>query len=237
MATEGRSSNRQLSELVDIELYPDLVRMGGLASAVFSVAAKRRVRLGEVRDVPGMEHPAAIVISSGESSVSILLGVHKRWFSIKVFRGSNVWASGGTDELLPAVMAANAWLDGVTLAELANRFQFMSYSLLAEAYEKGNPVEVQWSLLLEDEAYVEIRPLLQAVYAIESLRDLFPVVSHNTQLRLYVDVDSRSSRQFWVTIQGDGMYRVEVGAEVGIGEVVGSLAAAVETLISYVRLS
>ncbi|GAA4084898.1 DUF6193 family natural product biosynthesis protein [Actinomadura miaoliensis] len=236
MTTGNGPQSPHPSAVINGDLYPDLVRMGGLTMAVIGVAAEHRIDIGEVLEASGKERLLSAKMASGSNLVSVLLGARERRFSITVSRNRHVGASGGTDDLLATVRMASYWLGGSTLAELSARFPFMSYNALSAAHERGNPLEFQWKWLLTHDAFAEIRHVLQAVHAVESLRSLFPIITHGTLLRLYDDIDLRPEGQYWIAMRADGTYRVEVPRD-GRSEVLGSLAAAVETLVSYVRLS
>lgn len=236
MAAESQPSDPAFYATVDRDLYADVISAGGLASAIIDAATGHGLVLEGVEEKPGEARFSTTGIASEYRTASILLGARERRFSIVVARGRYIHASGGTDDLASVAKVIGYWFGGPTLPELAARFPFMAYSALALAYEEGNPVEFQWRTLLQDDDFTEVRPLLEAVYAVESFRSLFPLISHNTQLRLHDDADNKSARQFWITMRSSGIYHVEKRTGTPRGEVVSSLASVIELLASYVRL-
>lgn len=235
MAEDNRSSHAEFYASVDGELYPDVISAGSLRSALLDAATRHGIGLDGVEARPGEVRFTATDTVSGRRSASVLLGAQERLFSMVVSQGRYLYATGGTDDLASVVKVISFWFDGSTLSELAARFSFMSYTRLALSFEGGDVVAFQWQNLLEDDDFLEIRPLLSAVYAVEDFRSFFPLVSHNTQLRLHDDVDLKSARQLWVTMQGGGRYRVELRGSLPRTEIVDSLAAAIDVLTSYVR--
>ncbi|HUR05295.1 MAG TPA: DUF6193 family natural product biosynthesis protein [Nonomuraea sp.] len=191
---------------VNQELYPDLEAMGGLTTAIMVTLSKKMPL--EVPVYPGGEGVTAAKIHSDRGVISVLLGVEKRLFYISISAETHPWTSGSTESIDSAIDVISEWLNGLTLSDLAARFPFMSHDPLAEAYEKGDPIEAQWELLLNDGTYASLRPLLLAVCANSSLRARFPYVSHG-RLRLARDPLSRSLDEIWATPLSGGAYRVE----------------------------
>lgn len=85
--------------------------------------------------------------SSDLGDIVIRLGLGRRSFSISLdsARGTFVWASGGTDDLVEVARLMDAWRGGVQLREMTTRFPFMSYPRLSQGYEDGRPVKTQFS--------------------------------------------------------------------------------------------
>lgn len=117
-------------------------------------------------------------------------------------------ATGLVTELRAAAGAAVRWQAGAGLRELQAAWSFVRYGALAEAYERGNPVEVRWREYRRMTAWHLDHDLVEAAYAEPRIRVLFPHTSH-TSLRL-----SRCTRPpFTVDVpfvvrRADGTYQV-----------------------------
>jgi hypothetical protein len=190
-------------------LYPDIVRHGGLAAALTEAARAASVDLGALT-TPGEAHgEATVVIDSDRGWISVIPGAARRVFIIDIANAVHNWAAGATEELAEVVAVASSWRGGATLRQLHDRFPFMTYTRLAQGYEDGNPVEVQWAELLEDPHLTRIRPLLRAARADERLGRLFPMVSHHTHAIFDLDHPKRwPIRSLSINMTIDGAYEV-----------------------------
>ncbi|MCO5993663.1 hypothetical protein [Actinoallomurus rhizosphaericola] len=183
MTNQNSQPAPDLSRIIDPNLYPDLMSLGGLAQAIRRTAEHLRIELGTITTQPGAGEFITAEIGSARGTISVLLGVERRLFSVKISAETHVWATGGIDDLDSVLGVADAWRKGASLQELTDHFPFMHETALARAYENGDPIVAQWDLLLSHSEYVELRPLLRAVHALDEFRSLFPYISHNV-LRL-----------------------------------------------------
>jgi hypothetical protein len=234
MSDDNENPKPSFSEILNHELYPDLIQLGGLASAMADTARRLSIDLGNIRVHSSAGRFNSATVDSGRGTISILLGAEKRLFGVDIYSGKGYpWASGSTDDLAAVVKVADAWRNGATLSELNTQFPFMKYSAMAQAYESGDPVATMWGLLLDDRDLEPIRPLLRAVRSDSRLGWLFPSVSHSTLLRLAKNYADRSEGEIWITQQADGTYRVESPGRSGSQRQVESAEAAVATATSY----
>ncbi|GAA3243849.1 DUF6193 family natural product biosynthesis protein [Actinocorallia longicatena] len=88
-------------------------------------------------------------------------------------------ARGKTTDLAAASGATAAWQTGSRLAALHEAWPFVHYGELAEAYERGNPTQVQWELLRRPGGPID-PDLIETAYAQSALRMLFPFSSHSS---------------------------------------------------------
>ncbi|MFE6161941.1 DUF6193 family natural product biosynthesis protein [Streptomyces sp. NPDC056486] len=192
------------------DLYPDLVELGGLQGALTRTSQQNGVDLGVIDGATSAssEDPNSAKLMSDRGTIMIYLGAEERRFYISIAEVQHSWAEGVTDDLLAVVGVANSWRTGATLRELNSRFPFMEYSELAQAYEDGDPVAIQWGTLLHDDAFADYRSLTQEVYADERLRALFPFYSMG-MLRLSADHTSRQASEIKISPLSGGGYRVE----------------------------
>ncbi|MEW9519253.1 DUF6193 family natural product biosynthesis protein [Streptomyces tubercidicus] len=210
MTAENEGPDRGDTGVLNADLYPDLVKLGGLASALIHASQENGIELGRVR--PGSGSKEAEFVSaasdSDRGSALINLGVDRRWFSISIENDVHSWASGGTDDIVSTVKMLDAWRRGVTLQELNTLFPYMHFDEMAQAYETGDPVATQWNQLLTDGDPFFSQALLQKIHSNDRLRTLFPFLSHGT-LRLARDHTDRTAGEIWITPLRAGGHRVE----------------------------
>ncbi|MEV0754585.1 DUF6193 family natural product biosynthesis protein [Streptosporangium sp. NPDC050280] len=219
------------ADALNVNLYPDLVAKGGLALAIKRLSEEIRVDIPHVHTQPNSGRYTSAKVDSNRGVISVLLGVEKRIFSIKIASDTHVWASGGTEDLSKVIKVIFAWQNGSTLKELREEFPFMGYEKLAEAYEQGNPVPVQWDLLLKDRSYTNIGNLLRAVHSREELRTRFPYVSHG-MLRLTESPFSRSPNEIWIAPLSTIGYQVEISGSPESRTECGTLEEAINAAIA-----
>ncbi|MEU6426622.1 DUF6193 family natural product biosynthesis protein [Microbispora sp. NPDC046973] len=217
MAEKRKDPDDGIAGVVNGSLYPDLLRDGGLASAMRRLASRGRWDLGRIETDVGPARFVSATMSSDRGRIAILLGAEKRFFSIRISHLGHVWASGATDDLAAVTGVADAWRKGATLDELVHRFPFMHTNALALAFERGDPIPTQWDELLGHPELVHVRPLLNAAHSDERLRALFPYVSHGT-LRLYRDVRDTSLGELRLVPLPSGGFRVEATWNDSTGE-------------------
>jgi hypothetical protein len=142
------------------------------------------------------------------------VGLGERRFSIALdsAQGNYVWASGSTPELPEVVRLLDAWRQGVKLKELTDRFPFMEFQRLSQGYEDGNPVETQWDIVINDDAFREYGDLLEALHSDPRLRETFPFFSHWT-LRMAKDCYRPEAGEILIQPRPDGSYRLWSSAD------------------------
>lgn len=206
--------------------------MGGLAAAIKKIAGEVGINIPVIDTQAGAGRYNTADISSNRGIISILLGIEKRIFSVRITGNTHVWASGETADLHALVRVIDAWINGASLKELKERFPFMDYDRMAEAYENGDPAQVQWELLLEDRSNAHIKILLMALRSRKEFRNCFPYISHGV-VRLARDPFSRSMGEVWITPLPVGNYRIEIPGEIELKTELDSMDAAIEAAASY----
>jgi Family of unknown function (DUF6193) len=219
-------------KVLDASRYPDLVRAGGLPAALREAAARLGVDIGQFEVTSGPAQFDSVITDTGRGRISVLLGADRRLFGLAIFGRGHSLAAGSTSDLDDAVRVIATWCRGTTLRELRERFPFMTYDAMAEAYEAGRLAAAQWDLMLTDPDLVDIRPLLVDAHAHEVLRSMVPMVSHLTLLRLVRDIDVRTKGEVWVALKADGTYVVESTTRPGSRRVVDSVDEAVRVALS-----
>lgn len=210
MTDETRSPDPVASDVLNADLYADLIQFGGLAAAMRQVSHDNGIDLGDIRTDAGRGLFNSADLSSARGPISIRLGAAVRKFSITLGSGTGnyIWANGGTEDLFKLVEMADAWRGGAVLRDLDSRFPFMKYGRLSQGYEDGNPVAVQWDILLggRDE-YITDLPLLRAAHSNGRLRGLFPYYSHGV-LNLARDCNDRTAGRIEIGRMPSGSYRI-----------------------------
>ncbi|MFI6738921.1 DUF6193 family natural product biosynthesis protein [Nonomuraea sp. NPDC050451] len=223
---------RSAEMVINAGLYPDLLRAGGLAPALRETAHAMKIDLGPVNGQSGDGRHITAKIESSRGTISILLGVEMRQFSINIYGSTFSWAYGFTDSLVDVARVADAWRANVTLRELIRRFPFMDYDEVAASYENGTPIEGQWERLFADSDLIEMQGLLRSAHARRELATLFPYVSHMT-LRFVADPHARSGATMSITPSATGVMRVEILGRSETRREVPSIDDAVELAVLY----
>jgi hypothetical protein len=200
--------NSAASQGPDADLYPELLRQGGLAQAMASLAHEDGIDLGNISTQSGPGRYVTAEVASGRGVIRVLLGAESRWFSITIADKNHVWAFGGSVELADVVRVADAWRGGVDVEGLRSRFPFIELGSLALEYERGDAIDAQWLQLLADQDLVAIRPLLAAARSHHRLASLFPYVSHLTMLRMMRDHEDRTAGEISI-MQKVGELQIE----------------------------
>ncbi|MGY0017857.1 DUF6193 family natural product biosynthesis protein [Streptomyces sp. cg35] len=156
----------------------DGTRQDGLAQRMRHIAMTHGLDLGEVRAVDGSSDDAEAVSDRGPILVSLRTDgmIHVLFQRHRTFPLTSGW----TDELVAVVEAAALWRRGCTLRALHERFPFMSWSELEQAFEDGNPVPVKWTQLLASSWHLSDRPFIQAAHDHPELRLFYPDISHGS---------------------------------------------------------
>jgi hypothetical protein len=163
---------------VDGSLYPDIASAGGLAEALTAVRERLGITTGP------LDAPNGSLVRTGHGSVSLRRG--ERGFRVILVGKGFRAAEGVTDDLDEAARALDVWRAGTTLRALVERFGFLRYDGLAEAYENGTQVEYRWNEVLTDPDLAGYRESFATVHAHPALGCLDPLVSHRYMLRLTV---------------------------------------------------
>jgi len=213
-------------------MYPDIVEKGGLAGALADSARAEGIDLGRLIVPERSDGYTSVLLESDRGQIFVGIAVDIRMFVVRISNGVIAWAQGGTPNLREVARAAHRWQAGATLRDLHDGFPFMTYSRLAQGYEDGNPIEVQWDQLLGSPDLTLIRPVLEAAHADERLGRLFPSVTHFTLARFELDHLDRRVGEVWIELTADGY---EVGSPwvenpVRVAAVAEAIAAAVAQL-------
>ncbi|MGW7823677.1 hypothetical protein ACWGLF_37470 [Streptomyces puniciscabiei] len=209
------------------DLYPDVTASGGLAPAMREAAKLRGCDIGL-----GPWATDVVSIETARGFLWVDTATEERLFRLSVNIPGFTWEIGSTGNLGLLVEAVAAWREGIPLAELQERFEFMELDAFARALESGEPTSSQWSELLSSEFHRPQRNLLRRLRADEVLSNMFPTITHGA-VRLQVDPLHGTSRQVLVHEADGERYEVlRVGVpgaawtEVPTGDLIACLRAA-----------
>lgn len=219
--------------------YPDVLERGGLAAAIVRAAAENGVEVGTASERPGADPRTrgSAEFRPPRGVMRVRLGLGARRFSIVLEggRGNRVRAEGSTAQLSEVAGVLAAWRAEAKLAELAGRFPFMEFDRLSQAFEDGNPAEVQWTILIEDDTFANYRDLLLALRDSPRLRRTIPFFSHWV-LKLSVDPYEERDGEIWIRLDPAGGYEIwsSLTPERRRHLVLGDLVHAAESLLEDV---
>ncbi len=169
------------------------------------IAVPQGLDLGEVRAVNSSYDDVEVGSARGPILVSRRAD---GMFHVQFQRHRTFSLSGGwTNDLVAVVEAAAFWRQGCGLRELHERFPFMSWSELAQAFEDGNPVPTKWGQLLSSEWHLGDRPFLQAAHDHPQLRLYYPDISHGSLMLSRKPFDTDAGLVKVMPLSGDA-YRV-----------------------------
>jgi hypothetical protein len=219
---------------IDAVHYPDILDGGGLAPAIERLARGLSLDLeGEV--TPHRIRPfASVDIPSSRGSIHVSAEDGRRRFVLYLAAPLHAWAWGATAELSEVVGVVGLWRRGAPLRELRDRFPFMEYTRMAQAFEDGNDLEVQWEELLADPYQHRTRPLMLAAHASPWLSRWHPSVSHATLARFMSRYLDKSADQVFIEMRRDDRYEVSSswGDERRTVTSVGEAVAAAEEMMA-----
>ncbi len=183
-------------------LYPDLAALGGLEAAMKDAARLRGCDIGQLYAGPDV---VRIETTRGVVAVDLVRG--ERRFRMSVHIPESTWPVGSTNDLGLLVEAVAAWREGMPFDELRVAFGFLELDEFTGMLEAGEPTNSQWYDLLSSDFYRGQWELLHRIRSDETLRKLFPTVTHGA-VRLRANPLDGASRQVLVGELDDGNYEV-----------------------------
>src|SRR5262245_3038689 len=165
------------------DLYPDLVKHGGLANAIRAAFREIRSSLSASELDKAIRFVAYARVELGDRFSQIYIAAQSRLFLFDFWsRGVNL-ANGETPDILEMVQAIDKWIgSNCTSAELARDFSCVKVKPDASAYERGEVVELRWRQYLSSlpKHHRELNAFITVAAAEPKLRQLFPYTSLNT---------------------------------------------------------
>ncbi|WP_405096234.1 hypothetical protein [Micromonospora sp. NBC_01412] len=117
-----------VSTALGVRLYPDLVELGGLASALALTATRCQVDVGRISaPEQGRSRFTCAELTSERGTICVGLGSQARYFMVDISGSDGSRADGDTTDLDQVVRIADAWRGGAGFAELRARFPFLDH--------------------------------------------------------------------------------------------------------------
>jgi Family of unknown function (DUF6193) len=209
MSGHSRDGTQNPFGKVNTAHYPDLVAAGGLVGALRAEAEACDIDVGVIgtRSKAQWAGYTSAMIDTGRGTVFVNIGVAERLFSVDIAQDAIQVAQGVTPELANVVGVAAAWRAGASHDVLTSRYPFMQVSRLAKVLASANPVAAQWDWLLDDPEFSDDRELLLALAGNDTIRGLFPDMSHRS-VRLSRSFEERGRAVVFSEMSGQ-RYRVE----------------------------
>ncbi len=204
---------QELSKHIDGNLYPDVLKAGGLREA-FSDAL---IRLGSALKVSTVKDfiPYARVESNSRFSQTYI-AAHRRLFVLDFWAGGIVFGNAACKDITDAANAIHFWIfETPTIALMEERFKIFQSTEEGKAHEAGRGIEYQWESLLQTWAETEKtlldssmspKPLIEAAMKHFELRRLFPFTSMY-RLRFRCDAESSMIDYPFAESAGNNIFR------------------------------
>ncbi|WP_431976243.1 hypothetical protein [Micromonospora haikouensis] len=117
-----------VSTALGVRLYPDLVELGGLASALALAATRCQADVGRISaPEQGRGRFTCAELRSERGAICVGLGSQARYFMVDISGADGSRADGDTTDLDQVVRIADAWRGGAGLGELRARFPFLDH--------------------------------------------------------------------------------------------------------------
>ncbi|MER5705709.1 hypothetical protein ABT023_27705 [Micromonospora sp. NPDC002296] len=117
-----------VSTALGVRLYPDLVELGGLASALALTATRCQADVGRISaPEQGRSRFTCAELISERGTICVGLGSQARYFMVDISGSDGSRADGDTTDLDQVVRIADAWRGGAGFAELRARFPFLDH--------------------------------------------------------------------------------------------------------------
>ncbi|MFG1647177.1 DUF6193 family natural product biosynthesis protein [Amycolatopsis sp. NPDC049252] len=183
--------------------FQELADAGGLEAVLRAACPGCAI---EMSDAAGAFGGLTATVRKGDRAVSVIPITDRRLFRVRhQVRGRSLsWLS--TTELAEVTGASAVWLSGATARELAAAWPFADFVAVADAYESGDPIELQWQLY---RVYDQdgLGGFVEAAMREPRLRRMYPAKSVNTLSFRPTAAPSRV-RGPWVRPAGGGRFEV-----------------------------
>ncbi|MGQ4379684.1 DUF6193 family natural product biosynthesis protein [Streptomyces sp. SAS_267] len=169
-------------------LYPDIATEGSLAAALQAAADKDGLAVSfEASESNPLLHASVVSMVPHRTVLAISAWAVERRWSIRGCEPFQDMAlvEGNTQDLAQVARAAQAWCDGVELAEIRCAAPFVHLTGRFEVPDNDPErlAESEWQHLrteADEMDWPEYRALIEAAYSEPTLRGLYPFTSHWT---------------------------------------------------------
>jgi hypothetical protein len=117
-----------------------------------------------------------VSVTDGRSRVPVLTA--NETYILTFVRGDRGWAHGATRDKGAVARAAQAWIAGTGLEEMAARWPFVEFSELQLAYERGDALATQWRIVRSHPSEL-YREVVELASGDPTVSRFFPGLGHN----------------------------------------------------------
>lgn len=192
--------------------YQDLVDAGGLEAVLRAACPDCDIVLG---DNPGAFGGFVATVTKQDRAVHVIPLLDKRLFYVRHKLHGMYLSWPSTTELAEVTGSAATWLGGATPRELAAAWPFADFVDVADAYESGDRIELQWQIFRASKGHRHSGFIVAAMEE-PRLRRMFPSVSVSGMSFRQISGEYRVSGP-WVQAVGNGRYTVTEDGQVKPG--------------------
>ncbi len=187
-------------------LYPDIIKVGGLAKAV----NQSLVRIGSLLSVQDLNLNSYARVELDERFSQIYIALEERLFTFDFWSKGVHLANGSTNNLDQMSKAIDSWIAGKLSIEKMSKHTFFSPNTYAKVFEEGVEVEHSWRCLLSSigSRIPELDDIVKLAYKYTNLRILFPYTSMNRFLISRCTGYPYSNDLPYIAPQLDGSYKL-----------------------------
>jgi len=167
------------SKLFRKSMYPELEKAGGLSNALNHEFEKLNSILRTSINADEDKLPIAYSrVESGNKFSQIYIVAERKHYLPDFWRDGVCLAHGSTDNISELILAVDYWLtSNVSTHALAEKFNFVTPSDKASAFDENREVEYAWKHLLSDKYNLELGEFISLAVTDDALNKLFPFTS------------------------------------------------------------
>lgn len=160
-------------------MYPEIKKVGGLASAINLEFEKLHSDLKVVVNKGYDQLPLNYaIVENGNKFSQIYLAAKEKLYLPDFWRDGVCLAHGRIDKISDLARAVDYWLtQNVTTQELAKQFSFVRPNEKAKAFDENKEVDFMWKSLVSEDDSLGLKEIIELASKDECLSKLFPFTS------------------------------------------------------------
>jgi hypothetical protein len=168
------------SRILRKTMYPELEKIGGLANALNNEFENIKSSLRVSIEKDKIKMPFTYVrVEHGSKFSQIYIAANEKLYLPDFWRDGVCLANGQTKSIVELAKVIDYWLSqNVSTKLLSEKFEFVSSSEGANAFDEGNEVQYKWNnMLLVENSFPELMDFINLASKDEILSKLFPFTS------------------------------------------------------------